>query len=154
MLRKVHILGLFIISLIMFIACSPSNKKIQFGTDLCDHCKMTVSDSKYGAEIVTNKGKIYIFDSIECLIGFLEKADSEQKNNFKSYWTVDYLGNGELIDAQNAIYLRNEDFHSPMGLNIASLKNESAIGKFNLKSTSQKLFFKEVVELVKKEWEL
>ncbi len=31
---------------------------------------MLITDNKYGAELITTKGKIYKFDSMECLVEF------------------------------------------------------------------------------------
>ena len=48
-------------------ACSKGHQPINYGEDECEFCKMMVMDKRYGAELVTDKGKIYFFDSIECL---------------------------------------------------------------------------------------
>ena len=115
---------------------------------------MKISDSKYGAEIVTDKGKIYLFDSIECLISKLSQTDKNIAGSYKSLWTVDYLSQGDLIDAKKALYLRSESLHSPMGLNIGSFMNRDSLSQF-IKSDSDKVInFSDLMELVKKEWEL
>ena len=38
--------------------CSTEPLPIRYGQDNCDFCKMTISDHRFGAEIVTKKGKI------------------------------------------------------------------------------------------------
>ena len=139
---------------LLILSCKAENQKIQFGVDLCSNCKMTISDSKYGAEIVTDKGKIYLFDSIECLISKLSQADKNIASSYKSFWTVDYISQGDLIDAKKAFYLRSVELHSPMGLNLAAFKDRNAVDKF-IKSDSDKVIsFSDVMEIVKKEWDL
>jgi copper chaperone NosL len=145
---------IFSILALVLISCAPENKKIQFGVDQCEHCKMTISDPKYGAEIVTDKGKIYLFDSIECLISYYSKVDKNISNEFKSLWTVDYLTKGDLIDAKKAKYLRSEALHSPMGLNIAAFKDKNSMSKFIKSDSDIVISFSDVMEIVKKEWDL
>jgi len=144
---------LVIIFLVCFFGCSPTSKKIQFGTDQCAHCKMTISDSKFGAELVTDKGKIYMFDSIECMIAFFTKSEQEVAHSFKYFWTIDYSNQGELLDAKNALYLKDDNFNSPMGMNVASFKDISSMQKFKKKESFQ-LKYLEVIDIVKKEWGL
>ena len=53
------IFGLLTLSL---SSCSTAPQPIRIGQDNCDFCKMTISDNRFGAEIITKKGKVYIFD--------------------------------------------------------------------------------------------
>ena len=63
------------VSFISFItSCTTKPQPIKMG-DACDFCIMGVADNRFGAELITKKGKIYKFDDIHCLIGFIkEKA--------------------------------------------------------------------------------
>ena len=58
---------LFVLSL---FSCNSEPEPINYGKDECEHCRMMISDNKYGAEILNAKGKVYKFDSIECQIEF------------------------------------------------------------------------------------
>ncbi|MEJ5262655.1 MAG: hypothetical protein WHT45_08235, partial [Ignavibacterium sp.] len=62
---------ILIFTSILLFACSPQPEPIDYGNDICDFCKMNITDNKYAAEIVTSKGKIYKFDSIEYLFQFM-----------------------------------------------------------------------------------
>ena len=42
----------------LIISCGVSPQPIIYGTDECEHCRMMISDNKYGAEIVNSKGKV------------------------------------------------------------------------------------------------
>jgi len=57
--------------MLLFISCSTKPQPIQYGKDVCDHCKMTIVDQKFGGEIVTKKGKAYKFDDLICMAKFL-----------------------------------------------------------------------------------
>ena len=59
------VLGLMLIT---GLSCSTDPEPISFGVDQCTLCRMNISDSKFGAEIVTKKGKIFKYDAAECML--------------------------------------------------------------------------------------
>lgn len=133
---------------VFFYACTPSPEPINYGKDECEHCRMMITDNKYGAEVVSDKGKIYKFDSIECLIEFaLEKnmvGDAGQ-----SFLVTDFSKPEILIDAKTAFYVHNDNFRSPMGLNVSAFGSESELISFITANGGKKLSWVEVIELVK-----
>ncbi len=114
-----------ILMLPMLTSCSPDPLKINYANDVCSHCKMSVVDQKFGAGMVTLKGKKFTFDSIECLVEYLnEKQLDEEK--FAEIKVTNYMNPGSLISASTAVYLRSEKLPSPMGGYLtaySSLKN-------------------------------
>ncbi|SRR5690554_4500875 len=115
-------LFLFVLLAGLFVGCSIEAKPINYGTDACDFCKMTIVDQIHGAEIVTDKGKVYKFDAIECMIDFKSEMSKEQPQLFliNHYHTPQ-----ELISAENATYLISENLPSPMGEFITAFKSRS-----------------------------
>jgi len=120
-LRKI-----FIIAVLFILGCSNSPEPISYGQDNCEHCKMLITDVKYGAELVSDKGKVYKFDSIECLIGFEKKMNNQESNNL---FVIDFSTTGKLIDAKKAYYVSNDKFHSPMGLNVLAVSDKKEADK-------------------------
>ena len=59
-----NLMMLLVFSVFMFSGCSLEPKPIEYGEDQCDACKMRISDSRFGAELVTTKGKIYKYDAM------------------------------------------------------------------------------------------
>jgi copper chaperone NosL len=150
---KNAVLSLIFIPLLFLFSCSPSPKPIEYGFDKCDKCKMTISDFKWGAEIVTNKGKIYKFDDVECMAAFYwEAKKTEDDRKFHSFWTVNYLKPGELIDAQKTQYLKSTEFHSPMAFNAASFSTE--LDRKNNIKTQHDIYYdwQGLLEAVRGEW--
>ncbi len=50
----------------MFLAfstmgCNTEPQPIKIGEDACSFCKMSIADNRYGAEIITKKGKVFKF---------------------------------------------------------------------------------------------
>ena len=59
------LLPLILLATVLLAACQPSPKPIEYGSDMCDYCKMTIVDQQHAAELVTTKGKAFKFDAIE-----------------------------------------------------------------------------------------
>lgn len=114
---------LFVLLSGLFIGCSIESKPIDYGTDACEYCKMNIVDQIHGAEIVTNKGKVYKFDAIECMIDFNNEMSKEQPQLFL---TNHYHTPKELISAEGATFLISENLPSPMGEFITAFKSKSA----------------------------
>ncbi len=81
---------------------------------------MTIVDRQHAAEAVTDKGKVYVFDAIECLIRF--QSDNADKT-FALLFVNDYDSPGELIDAASSTYLVSPAVPSPMGANLSGLSD-------------------------------
>jgi len=81
---------------------------------------MLIVEKKHGGKIVTKKGKIYKFDSIECMIGFT--ADFE-KFPIQKVSVIDYNNPGVLIDANQATFLKSKNIPSPMGAFLSAIKD-------------------------------
>ena len=111
------------LTLMLFAACQPSPKPIEYGSDMCDYCKMTIVDAQHGAEAVTSKGKVYMFDAIECLANFTEQ---EKDKSFAFLLVNDYHQPKELINAQESYYLISKNLPSPMGAYLTGFANKSA----------------------------
>ncbi|SFG90011.1 copper chaperone NosL [Algoriphagus hitonicola] len=112
-----------ILSLISFVAllasCSADPRSINYGEDACHHCKMKLMDPKFGAELVTEKGKIYIFDDLNCMVDYLHSEEG-QKQSFKHILVTDYLNPGTLLDANYAFYLKSDEFKTPMASQVVA----------------------------------
>lgn len=145
--EKVTYLFLFYL-LIFQYSCNNSHAPINYGKDECEHCRMMITDNKYGAEIVTGKGKVYKFDSVECLVGYgLEIniiGDNEQ-----TFLVTNFSKPENLVDARSAFYIHNDNFRSPMGLNVSAFENESEMKEFLLKDGGKKLSWFDVIEMAK-----
>lgn len=94
------------------LACTPKPKPIDFGHDVCAHCKMGIVDKQFAAELVTKKNKVYKFDAIECLVQFPLSRESE---DIALYLVRDYTNPDDWMDATQAFYLISPELPSPMG---------------------------------------
>ncbi|HAO99729.1 MAG TPA: nitrous oxide reductase [Fibrobacteres bacterium] len=100
----------------VLMGCSSGPVPLQYGTDSCHFCQMKLAQKSFGAERITAKGKVYKFDSIECL---LESLRQEGREGDRIY-VVDFSRPGTLGPAESAIYLRAKGLQSPMGAGLAA----------------------------------
>ena len=104
-----------------FWACSIEPEPLIYGKDQCHSCKMTLMDRKFGAELVTTKGKVYKFDDINCLFNFYNEG-SVNKDDFRFKLVVDFSRPEKLIDAEKAVYLKSGKIKSPMASQVAAFE--------------------------------
>ena len=110
---------------VAFTGCKSEVEPIRYGKDVCDHCKMLTMDPKFGAELITPKGKIYKFDDINCLVTFMTESGSAVTDASEIY-VIDYLQPQTLIPAKSAFYVHSINIKSPMASGIAAFStNES-----------------------------
>lgn len=121
-MKRVH--GLMLVVSVLLLSCSREPEPIAYGKDSCEHCKMTMMDNKFGAEIVTSKGKIIKFDAVECMVDFLKEDTKGIGTPDDLLLTVNMAMPGTLIDARSATYLNDKAFKSPMGADLASFSSK------------------------------
>lgn len=116
------------VSMTTLTGCSTEPEAIRFGKDNCHFCKMTISDQRFGAELVTTKGKIYKFDDAHCILSFMHSDAIKEKEIADVYFT-DFAGKHTLIKASEAMLLQSELFESPMKGNLAAFTVEDSMKK-------------------------
>lgn len=120
--------NLVAIPFIIFLlgACTPSPKDIEYGADYCHFCKMTIVDKQHASEVVTDKGKVFMFDAIECMVQYLGKEDG---GAYAYILVNDYEQPAKLIDAETSHYLISKAIPSPMGAYLSAFSSEEAAKK-------------------------
>ncbi|MBS1516570.1 MAG: nitrous oxide reductase accessory protein NosL [Bacteroidetes bacterium] len=122
----------------IFFSCSREIVPINFGKDICEHCKMTIMDRKFGAEIITKKGKTYKFDSIECMLDYEKENGSDpDKSEGADFYTIDFSNPGELIKTEKAYFVKSESVKSPMSGNLASYGKQSEAAEYVSKNSGE-----------------
>ncbi|WP_418638552.1 nitrous oxide reductase accessory protein NosL [Winogradskyella sp.] len=116
-----------LVVLLLFLSCNVGPEPINYGSDSCQFCTMTIVDKVHAAEIVTKKGKVYKFDATECMINFIKDFDTTE---IQLYLSNNYTEPEVLIDATKATFLISEQIPSPMGAFLSAFKNKSDAEKF------------------------
>lgn len=119
---------LYIIAiLVVCTACEPTAEPISYGQDGCSYCKMTIVDPRYSSELVTDKGKVYKFDAVECMINYIH----ENTTTTFALTLVSTFDDKNLKDANDCYYLRSESLPSPMGMYITGFSTRQTAEKLN-----------------------
>jgi copper chaperone NosL len=87
---------------------------------------MTLMDKKFGAELVTHKGKVYKFDDVNCMLNFYHAGDTPPEE-FKYKLVVDFTQPSKLIEAADAFYLKSAEIKSPMASQIAAFEKKESM---------------------------
>lgn len=113
----------------VFMSCSTEPEPLVYGTDICHFCKMTLMDNKFGAELVTTKGKVYKFDDLNCFMNFYNSGVEEERE-IKHKLVIDYANPGTLINATDAFYLKSSEIRSPMNSGVAAFETKANLDNF------------------------
>jgi len=142
------VLLLLIIFLLIFYGCKASPEPIKYGHDECEFCRMLIADNRYGSEIVTDKGKVFKFDEAGCMIEYAMVKNLIGDDNQK-FLVTDFASPETFMNAANAFFTHNENFRSPMGLNVTAFDSEISRQKFVAENGGHLLNWIDVIELVK-----
>lgn len=109
-------------------ACaSDAPQPIAYDVDACAQCRMQITDTRYGAEIVTRRGKAVKFDAIECLTEYYKQAAAA--GDVRSVWVIDFRRPGTFIPAAGARYLQVPGGKSPMGRGLLATATDEGVAE-------------------------
>lgn len=109
--------------------CQPAGPEpITVHKDVCHHCKMNISDTRFAAEVITGKGRIYKFDDVLCLKAFLSNQEADSHNRI---YICDYNEPGHLVPVDSLYFVQGEAIQSPMRGNVAAFRVEEDLQEFN-----------------------
>jgi copper chaperone NosL len=135
------------LGIILLMSCTTEPEAINYGKENCQFCKMTIMDNKYGCEVVTQKGKVFKFDDVSCLIKYINI--SEQTPKEYSHIVVNcYDKPANLVDVNKLYFVVSPNFSSPMLGNVAAFSDEKQANETLKKDSEAKKYSWN--ELVKK----
>ncbi len=114
---------------VLFLSCSNDPVPLQYGKDACYTCKMTLMDKKFGAEIVTKKGKVYKFDDLNCMVNFYNSG-YEPEENIAHLLVIDFAQPEKLIDTKHTFFVKSDKLRTPMASQVAAFEREEDYTKF------------------------
>ncbi len=148
MLNRILVLNIFIFLLLVLNGCQTDPEPIHYGSDACSMCKMIIVDAHFGTELISSKGKIYKFDSIECMIRYLNKSESSITYNNRILVT-DHSKPNTFVEAQSAKYLHSEKLPSPMGESLSAFENKDSVQVYFNRFGGEQLSWEDVRVRVK-----
>jgi len=154
MLRQIISSAVSVLITALILGCSSSGpSEIHYGQDLCEYCQMMIADKSFGSELVTTKGKIYKFDSIECLAAFHHNLAGQAPDS-TSLWVSDFLHPGTFVRGDKATIVRSEKQKSPMGAGFVAFRSNENAKAFLADVGGTIITWSEICNTVTKEWKL
>jgi copper chaperone NosL len=136
---------LFIIISVLFTSCTVKPKPIKLGINQCDYCKMTISDARFPSEIITQKGKVLMFDDVYCVISIINE-NKELKSNIKDIYVADYSGTHDFININNAQFYKSSDLRSPMSGNVAAFNSVESLEELMKDKVGNKINWQDLLK--------
>lgn len=115
MTRRLHPATALLLALLATACGAAGPREIVVGTDQCDFCRMEITDPKFATQVVLATGKIQVFDSVECLAGFVR---GNPETAITSVWVAD-ANTATFVRAEEAGYLIDGTLRGPMGRAVA-----------------------------------
>ena len=135
------------LALFLFLSsCTSGPEAILTGKDNCQFCKMTVSDNRFGAEVITKKGKVYKFDDAHCILSWLKENNADY-GQVRACFFTDFSNSHSLIKAGQAIFFKSDALKSPMGGNIAAFNDVSDLNAVRKQYNGTVLHWNELLKL-------
>ncbi|PJZ26522.1 accessory protein NosL [Leptospira hartskeerlii] len=111
---------IILLSVSISVFCSKREPILpEFGRELCAHCSMAIVDKRFHAQLLTEKGRRYYFDSIECSHSFEKSAG----NSSGTIWFADFENPDRMVPKEAAVLVRSSELRSPMGEGLAAFSS-------------------------------
>ena len=120
-MKKVQLTALIAV-LCLLVSCKVEPEQINYGSDACHFCKMTIVDQQHAAQYVTDKGKQFKYDAIECMVNELAE---KKRDDIAILLVADYNSPGHMTLAISSVYLISPAIKSPMGANLSGFTSEN-----------------------------
>ncbi len=120
--RAALVAGMILVTAVL--GCQQGPQAIAYGTDACEFCAMTISDDRYGAAILTDKGRTYKFDSIECMLQATMEGEKLASVQVDQWYVTSYPARGVLVSAPAVSFLASGNLPSPMGAGLTAFANQ------------------------------
>jgi copper chaperone NosL len=130
---------------LLWSGCNSGPQPIPYGRGECAMCHMSLSDRRYGAEIVTHKGKAYFFDDVNCLLYF-EDGQGVLPKDIASRWVADFAHQGQLLPLKEAVFLHSPSLRTPMASYVAAFGSRAEAEKALAEASSGELLSWEQVK--------
>ncbi len=112
------------VAMSLLAGCAASGPRpIAYDADACEKCHMQISDTRFGGEVETRTGKLYLFDAVDCLLDFERSA--RRNGDVRTVWVIDYRSPKSFVAADSAWFVVSDSGRSPMGRGIYATATEA-----------------------------
>jgi copper chaperone NosL len=139
--------GIPVLFFLFLILCCKNDSEIKptdvfYGQDVCEKCKMIISEKVFSAQYILPRGQAKKFDDIGCMIHYLLEEETN-KDKVLAIFVREY-NSKEWIDGEKAYYVWSKKIKTPMGHGLVALKEKEAAEEIS--ETKEGLVFKDFNE--------
>jgi copper chaperone NosL len=128
--QKLSLAAIFVFLISMLFSCNTKPEPFNVGKDACSFCKMNITDTRFGGEVITKKGKVYKFDDLHCLVTFLNSTEVEE-DDIASMLTINFEKPNSFLNVKHASYVVGPEIKSPMGSQTAGFESYDKAASFS-----------------------
>ncbi|NII27814.1 hypothetical protein HB364_22215 [Pseudoflavitalea sp. X16] len=110
-------------------ACQAKPQPFTAGKDVCDFCRMGISDLRFGGELLTTKGKVYKFDDLHCVAAFL-RSGKVTGTDIDQLLVINYEKQNTFLNNRQASFVISSTINSPMDSHTAAFESSQAASAF------------------------
>lgn len=120
MMKKRWAAGLFIAAMVL-PACGNKQfdaRAINFATDICKICNMSIADEKYAGQVALANGDYEVFDDIGCLMTYYNGMNEA---DLGATFVKSYSGD-DWVQVEKAIFVSGEMIATPMSYGVIAFE--------------------------------
>lgn len=118
-MRRMATWWMWVVAMMVGAGCSSGPEPIAFGEDQCAFCRMTIAEPTFGAELITDKGRVLKYDAAECLIDHL----ATDAPPHKQLLVIAYDNPRQLYPVDSLTFVIAPEYRSSMGANLAGFRS-------------------------------
>lgn len=145
-MRKKILLYITIGLFIFLIGCSEDTAMepvpINEGVDSCETCHMGIIDMDASSQIILQDGTPKKFDDIGCMLAYYQ----ENKENVGKAYVHDFHSK-EWIDLEEATFLQDSSFESPMSYGMIAFNSSEDADTFQADNGGEKYVGTDVTDI-------
>ena len=94
--------------------------------DICDYCRMAISQLNFACEIVTPDGSAYKFDDIGCMVRYTEEREIPKGSILfvRDFYTM------EWVQIEKAMFVKSSKIMTPMNFGVVAFARQGNLKKF------------------------
>lgn len=119
--------------------------------DVCETCRMLITDQRFASECIMKKGRAKKFDDVICMIRYFDMAATlgiAKRGDVRAYFVKDY-DSKEWVEAAKAYFVK-ANVVTVMGYGVVAFKNGDRATQFAKDFSGQILTFDELWEIYKR----
>lgn len=126
----------------LFISCGGSGlREVRLNEDECAQCRMTITDKRFVTQVVSGKGRQYLFDDITCMVLFRK---DHPEITLQKFYAADFAAPHAFLTVEEATFIASDSLRSPMAGNIAAFSVADSAKYYQQKFSARQLQWAEI----------